>query len=109
MPTQRSSSTAQTVRIGIDVGEILENREYTAFRKDIDRGGTPGVFDGQGSATIRVNGQAVILIHLRENEEGHASLEVSGLSPKGLPQLLSALDLEKINLAPARTTKGPTT
>lgn len=105
MPANRSSSTAQTVRVGIDVGEVLDSREYTAYRKDIDRGGTPGVFDGNGSAIIRINGQGVILIHLRESADGVATLEVSGLSPKSAPVLLGAMNLEKPGLVPARPTK----
>lgn len=106
MPTPRSSTTAQTVRVGIDVGEILDSREYTAYRKDIDRGGTPGVFDGNGSAIVRINGQGVILIHLRENADGVATLEVSGMSPKRAPVLLGAMDLEKPGLVPSRQAKA---
>lgn len=103
-----SSNTQQTVTVAIDVGEILESRQYKVLRKQIDRGGAPGVFDGTGSATIRVNNAALLLIHLRENDLGHAALEVFGLSPSSAPKALAMIDLEVYGIVPARPTKERT-
>lgn len=103
-----SSNTQQTVTVAVDVGEILESRQYKVLRKLIDRGGAPGVFDGTGSVTIRVNNVGLLLIHLRENELGHAALEVFGLSAKNVPKPLAMIDLEVQGIVPARTPKERT-
>lgn len=106
--TVASSNATQTVTIGIDLGEITGPQTYSVYRKDIDRGGAPGIFDGYGSATVSVNGRSLLLIHLREDADGHATLEVSGLSPKSVPKVIAAIDLEANDIVPARAAKERT-
>lgn len=91
-----------SVKVSIDVGEIIDSCTYESRRRDIDIDGARGVFDGFGVATVRVNGWGILLLHLRENKDGSAILEVSGVTTDEKTVTLGVLDLEAGGLVPPR-------
>lgn len=98
-----TKTLAQTVETSIDAGELPGmERTWSAYRKDIDKTGTRNVFDGFGSATIRVNGRGIALVQLRENTQGRAVIALYGIDSKGNQGLLAEFDLEAAGVVPPR-------
>lgn len=66
----------QTVKVSVDIGEVIDSLSWDVMRKDIDSSGALGVGDGFGVITIRINNQASVIIRIQEDRSGYVVTNV---------------------------------
>ena len=92
----------QTITLSIDTQDLpgTQHELGTTMRKEITPVGALGVANNTGIVELLVNGHPAVRMHLREDQLGHAIVEVTDILTG---QRLGAVDIQLYSLVPGRT------
>jgi hypothetical protein len=95
---------AQTITVAFDIDEVIDSVQGEVLRKDIDEHGALHVLNGFGSATLRINGQPVMHLHIHEDAQGKVVVDAINRSATVIGRVYPEDD----GVVPPRTVKPRT-
>jgi hypothetical protein len=75
----------QTVTVSLGLGELVDSNVWEVMRRDIQWDGAPGVFDGFGTLSIKVNGHPVMVVTVHEDGQGRVVVGTQPVATDGHP------------------------